>query len=131
VLLVSTEVILPAPISPSISKRSVEEIRLARPSGFAWAISEISYDDNATILASAIVQGTAVAVSDGSFKNHHGTLGFVIEGNSRTGRLVGVNVIPGETEFQSAYCSEIGGVAGILESLYCICESHDNTSGAV
>jgi hypothetical protein len=132
VLRVATEVILPRPNPPPPATRQpLEGIRLARDAGFAWAISELSVDNNAAILASAIVRGTAVAVSDGSFKNHQGTSGFVIEGDAREGRLVGVNVIPGEPDCQTSYRSEIGGVAGILEALHCVCESHDITSGAV
>jgi hypothetical protein len=53
------------------------------------------------------------------------------ESTNGTGRLVGANVIPGESEFQSSYRSEIGGVAGILESLHCVCEAHDIGSGAI
>jgi hypothetical protein len=111
--------------------RTFEEIRRNRSGGFSWAISEVTVIDNATVLASALIRGKAIAVSDGSFKNAKGTAGFVIEGDTRNGRVVGVNVIPGESEYQSSYQSEIGGVAGILKSLHCVCEAHGISEGAI
>jgi hypothetical protein len=96
-----------------------------------WAISEVTVADNTKVLASAMVCGKTIAVSDGSFKNHHGTTGFVIKGDNRSGRLVGVNVIPGKTEYQLSYRSNIGGVAGILESLHCVSKAHGVLSGDI
>jgi hypothetical protein len=117
--------LLPTPIL------SFEDIRRSRNAGFSWAISKVTVPTNATVLASALVWGKAIAVSDGSFKNAQGTAGFVIEGNTRCGRLVGVNAIPGELEYQFSYRSEIGGVAGILESLHCVCKAHSIMDGAI
>jgi hypothetical protein len=119
---------------PSIALQrtsTFEEIRQNRHDGFLWAIAEATVADNAKVLASALVPGKAIAVSDGSFKNSQGTAGFVIEGDNCSGLLVGVNVIPGESEYQSSYRSEMGGVAGTLESLHCVSEAHDISSGAV
>jgi hypothetical protein len=119
----------PTTAPPQIS--TFDDIRRKRHVGFSWAVSEVTVSDNATVIASALAQGKAIAVSDGSFKNAQDTAGFVIEGDTRSGRLVGVNVIPGEPEYQSSYRSEIGVVAGILESLHCICEAHDIREGAM
>jgi hypothetical protein len=47
------------------------------------------------------------------------------------GQIVGVNVIPGAEESQSAYQSELGGVTGILEALHCIYRAHNITYGKV
>jgi hypothetical protein len=88
---VSTEYI-PAPILFPTPTLSFEDIRRSRHAGFSWAISEVTVPANATVLASALVRGKAIAVSDGSFKNAQGTAGFVIEGDTRCGRLVGVNI---------------------------------------
>jgi hypothetical protein len=95
------------------------------------AIAEVLVDDNAKVLADALVRSKAIGVSNGSFKNNQGTADFVIEEDNRIGRLVGVNVIPGVSEFKSSYRSEIGGVAGILELLHCVCKAHDIGSGAI
>jgi hypothetical protein len=72
----------------------------------------MAVDDNGLEIAKALIQGTAIAFSSGSFKDSQGTSAFIIEGDSKKGRLVGVNVIPGEPSSQSACRSELGGVAG-------------------
>jgi hypothetical protein len=54
---------------------------------------------------------------------------FIIEGSTQVGRLIGVNVVPGETDCQSAYHSELCGIAGILEALHCICDAHSIDKG--
>jgi hypothetical protein len=100
-----------------------------RAPGFKWAIAEISVEDNGLAIAGALRNGAAIADSDGSFKDFQGTSAFIIEGATGHGRLVGVNVIPGEEESQSPYRSELGGVAGILESLHGICTAHGVTKG--
>ena len=122
---------IPAPTLAPTQLLLFDVIRRNRPVSFSWAISEVTVVDNATALASALVRGKAIAVSDGSFKNDQGTAEFVIEGDSRNERVVGVNIIPGEPEYQPAYRSEIGGIAGILESLHCLCEAHAIRKGAV
>jgi hypothetical protein len=87
--------------------------------------------DPDSLLAASITQGTVRGVCDGSFKEHQGTSAFILQGSSRQVRLVGVNVIPGSPNSQSAYRSELGGIAGLLESLHCLCQLHEITSGKV
>jgi hypothetical protein len=130
VVRVSTMDILPRPTAAA-SPRTVQDIRTRRHTSFSWAITELSVEDDGSIIAQALRDGTAIAVSDGSYKHGQGTSAFIIEGNTGAGRLVGVNVIPGESESQTAYRAELGGVAGILELLYCVCTAHSVTEGSV
>jgi hypothetical protein len=123
--------ILDQPVEEVPTPKTVETIRLIRPPGFQWAITEMSVEDNGLTIAEALQAGNAIAVSDGSFKESQSTAAFVIEGAASYGRLVGVNVIPGEEDSQSPYRSELGGVAGILEALHCICIAHSITKGHV
>jgi hypothetical protein len=109
----------------------MQEILCRHPLSFQWAFSEMLVEDNRTAIAAALSQGTAIAASDGSVNDSQGTLAFVIEGASKEGRLVGVNVIPGEPSSQSPCPSELGGVAGVLESLHCICQAHAVAEGKV
>jgi hypothetical protein len=95
------------------------------------AIAELDVDGNGGAIAHALIKGTAIAVSDGSFKNQQGTSAFIIEGASAKGRLVGVNVIPGDPSSHSACRSKLGGVAGIVEALSCICKARGVTKGHV
>ena len=90
----------------------------------------MSLADNGIAIAQALIQGTTIAVSKGSFKDSQGTLAFIIEGCSKQGRLIGVNVIPGEESSPSPNRSELGGVAGILECLHCPCVAHDIAEGS-
>jgi hypothetical protein len=130
VLLVATQEILDTPYTePALLP--VDAILKSRPAGFHWAITEMSLEDNGLAIASDIIQGTAIAVSDGSFKDHQGTLAFIIEGSSDQGRCVGVNIVPGEQESQSPYRSELVGIASALEAIHGICLVHSVTSGKV
>jgi hypothetical protein len=113
---------------------SFEEGRLLRPPLDQWAIQEITVTDDGKAMAQAIRNGTAIAVSDGSYKTGRGTAAFILETSAnftKKGRIVGVNSIPGEKEDQSSYRSEIGGVSGIVETAGIICVRHAITSGAV
>jgi hypothetical protein len=87
--------------------------------------------DNGLEIAKAIQDGTAIAVSNRSFNDSQGMAAFILKGSLPAGQIIGVNVIPGAEESQSAYPSEPGGVAGILEALHCICRAHNITYGKV
>jgi hypothetical protein len=85
-------------------------------------------------MATAIKNGSAIAVSDGSYKDGRGTAAFILEISGhydRTSRIVGVNSIPGEQCDQSSYRSEIGGVSGIVETVGILCQLHSITTGAI
>jgi hypothetical protein len=61
-------------------------------------------------MAKAIQNGTAIAVSDGSYKDGRGAAAFILETSNQfqtAGRIVGVNSTPGETEDQSSYRSKL------------------------
>ena len=65
-------------------------------------------------VAAAILRGDARAISDGSYKDGHGTSAFVLHGDCPTKTINGRNVIPGKAAIQCAYRSELGGVTGII-----------------
>jgi hypothetical protein len=119
------------PTSTPIDVTVLKAFRLTRHSSFRRAITEMEVEDNGIEIAKDLVQGSAIAVSDGSFKNQQGTAAFIIEGTSSTGRLIGVNIIPGASDSQSPYRSELGGITGTVEALHCICVIHRITQGAV
>jgi hypothetical protein len=74
----------------------------------------MTVDDNGAAIAHAILTGKAIAVSDGSFKDSRGKVAFIIEGASQVGRLVGIKIVPGKDESQTAYRSELSGIVGIV-----------------
>lgn len=61
-----------------------------------------------------ILNGTAVGVSDGSFKDEFGTASWIQESTRDTQRIMGNVLIPGFKTGQSAYMSEIGGIYGLV-----------------
>jgi hypothetical protein len=56
----------------------------------------------------------AIAVCNGSFKEGRGSLAWVLEGDSNQHRLVGGNIVPGNTSDHSAYRSELAGILGVV-----------------
>jgi len=82
-------------------------------------------------LIQAIIDGKAVAVSDGSYKDHQGAAAWIIEGADDSVRLRGAGVTPGLPEDQSAYRSELFGLWGILDSLHAFTQAHHINTGSV
>jgi hypothetical protein len=84
-------------------------------------------------LAKSIRQGTAVAVTDGSFKDTMGTAAYVLQDCliDPTCRIVSVNQTPGRAKDHTPYRAEIGGVLGIVLTLDKICDEHDIEEGHV
>ena len=60
-------------------------------------------------MAAAILHGDARAVSDGSFKDSHGTAAFILQGDNPKKAIEGRNQTHGLKQDQCAYQSELGG----------------------
>jgi hypothetical protein len=104
------------------------------PTADQWVVSQLSLADKGAGLAVSLRKGTAIAVSDGSFKDARGTAAFMIEDcdtPSAASQAIGVNTVPGSTKDHSAYCSELSGVSGIIATVDCICSAHGVLSGAI
>jgi hypothetical protein len=103
------------------------------PLSSRWAVDCFSAPDNGAAVAESIRVGTAVAISDGSYKDEFGTSALTLEplvpnsGNC----ILATNVIPGRPEDQSSYRSELGGLWGIVTMITCVCQAHGITSGAI
>jgi hypothetical protein len=79
-----------------------------------WALQNFSCIDNGETIARAIQDSTALAISDGSYKDSCGTASLVIERVNKVGRIRADNVVPSSPEDQSAYRSELSGLYGIV-----------------
>jgi hypothetical protein len=76
-----------------------------------WAIRSIHYTKNGKNIAQALIQGNAVAICDGSYKDHFGTAGFVIQRwNSKVLCITGAHITPGHPEEINPYPSKLGGI---------------------
>jgi hypothetical protein len=90
--------------------------------------------DHCQAIATAITNGSANAISDGSYDpiTHKGTSSFIIvSGKTDKDPLEGDNWVPGIPKDQSAYRSELAGVGGILASTAIIIQKYNITSGAI
>jgi hypothetical protein len=103
----------------------------ACPDNIRWAVERFAVADGGTMLADAIRQGQAVAVSDGSYKDEFGTAAYVLEGENSDNRLVVVLVSPGRPEDQQSARSELAGLYGVVVMVNLVCEHFDITDGAV
>ena len=117
--------------APSPPTSFLERLETSAPS-IRWAVGNCRVDDDGKYVAQAIRQGTAIAVSDGSFKDAIGSAGFVLEGSMYAHhRILGDCMVSGYGEDQSAYRSELCGLLGIMYSLRELCHHHHIQSGSI
>ena len=120
---------IPVPDPPT----SVEDVLSQVPLGDRWAVDKVFLTKgDYAYLAQAISQGTCLAISDGSFKNNIGTSACLLEGMDKAKhRIMAINSIPGATDSQSAYRSELGGISCIIALVQAICSLHKINEGSV
>ena len=87
---------------------------LQQRKGETWAVQEVKTSREINEIVDDIANGTAVGVSDGSFKDEFGTASWVIENASGSQRIMGNVIVPGFHSDQSAYRSEIAGIYGLV-----------------
>ena len=111
---------------------SLVQLILAPRPGRSWATSAWNNDDDGAYLAECIRNGTAKAVSDGSYKDDLGTAAFVLEGAIEEHHwILGTNRVPGIEEDQSAYRSELAGLYAIVCAVEDICKYHHIDKGSI
>ena len=91
-------------------------------------------NDNCRAIATGISQGTARAISDGSYDpfTHKGTSSLIIVADKNDKNpLDADNWVPGLPYDQSDYRSELAGVAGILSAVSIIIQHYNITSGSI
>jgi len=73
-------------------------------------------------IVKAIENGTAIAVSDGSFKPGCGATAWTIEGGMAKDKITGACLVPGTGEDHSAFRSELMGLLGIMMTVHYLLE---------
>jgi hypothetical protein len=95
-----------------------------------WAVPSLDTPQEGAQIARAIIHGNAIAICDGSYKDHFGTAGFVIQTwDQRDSRSLGTHVTPGHADNQNPYRSEVGGIFAIVVSMQAICGKYGITAG--
>jgi hypothetical protein len=88
--------------------------------------------DNGKKIAGTMIQGNAVAVCDGSYKDQFGTAGFVIQKwDSWIEYVTGAHVMPGHPDNINQYQSKIGGILAIVAVADAITVFHDVHTGNI
>lgn len=87
-----------------------------------WALRNIEIIGNVSAFFSKFTgpPKNLFAVSDGSFKDNHGTASWRISWEDSDEYLIGRTVVPGSSSVQSAYRSELTGLYGIAITLWAL-----------
>jgi hypothetical protein len=85
----------------------------ALPASSAWEIQEYALPFDLRPILQALSSGSVRAVSDGSFKDKFGASAFMVVDDDETS-ILGLNVIPGHPDDQTAYRSKLVGLFGIV-----------------
>jgi hypothetical protein len=90
---------------------------------WAWWASNLKYHEHdIRVLAEEISQGHGFAVSDGSYKDQHGTASMVLEGSTGLQRITTSVITPGSSEDQCAYRSEAAGILSTIQLVNALIE---------
>jgi hypothetical protein len=97
-----------------------------------WAVRSLDCPNEGVAIAQALLRGTAIALCDGSYKDHFGTAGFVLQqGSQREQRIVGANVTPGHSDDQNPYRAEIGGIFAIIVVVDALVQKYQLDTGTI
>jgi hypothetical protein len=97
-----------------------------------WAVQSLDCPGHGIDIARALIQGNAIAICDGSYKDHFGTAGFVLQRwDQQQRRILGANVTPGHASDQNPYRSEIGGIFAIVVVVEALVALYDIKEGAI
>jgi len=104
------------PAGPSGTPATLQDAILALPPTCLWAVQHAKSDDHGAIVAQAIAQGTAMAVSDGFLRCTLGTSAFVIEGTTSDHHVIGYNRVLGPVEEGDSHRCELAGLCAIIST---------------
>jgi hypothetical protein len=83
---------------------------------WAWWARDLTYhEQDVQQLMKEIEEGFGFAVSDGSFKEQHGTASMVLEGKTAGRRITTSVITPGDPDDQCAYRSEAAGILTVIQ----------------
>ena len=121
------------PNPPPAQHTTFTTLLQAAPPTQRWAIATLLRTDEGTQFATALRQGTALAVSDGSLKVGLGTSAFILvdRTNLTSHPIQGVNKVPGPIAEGDSHRCELAGLYAIVSSVNMIAMAHGVTDGQV
>lgn len=117
--------------STSASFKSLQDYLQSLQPNEQWCIANSLVEDGCRIIAEAIRNRVAIAVSDGSFKDAYGTAIWVLEGDTSNGRIIGCVIAPGNSSNHLAYRSELSGILAVTVMVTHLCSYFSITKGSV
>ena len=122
------------PIRGSFQHTGTSSVLPPKATESPWQGSVVSYPASFPDLLEGIRTGTAIAVTDGSFKEGMGTAAYTLSPtllSPSDASYTLVNCTPGCAEDVDAYRAELGGIYGILETANCLCLANQVFHGAM
>ena len=110
---------------------SIDDAIASYDTSLQWALPYIECPDALLPIASGIRDGTAIAVTDGSFKLQRGTSAFTLVDLASGTQLTGANHVPGICTDHCSYRSELTGILGTVILIDIVCGFFGITSGHV
>jgi hypothetical protein len=86
-----------------------------KPKWAWWATQLIYKEEDINKIIQDQEKGDGIAVSDGSYKDGHGTAAIVLEGTQEGKRITTEVMVPARTEEQCAYQSEAAGILTAIQ----------------
>ena len=119
---------LQTPAPPPIPNDFSDHLQLL-PATAHWALQSMVRIGNMLELSEALQSGTAVAVSDGSYKLNLGTSAFIVTTPGCSSHVRGANRVPGPLKEGDSYRCELAGLYGIILTVNALCQAHGISSG--
>jgi hypothetical protein len=96
-------------------------------------LDNVTYKGNVGMILQSLRDGSAKAVSDGSFlaKEKLGTAAFIVEGAIPGNYIIGDHETPGSADSQCAHRSEMFGMLALIIMVNRLCDNHGITSGEI
>jgi len=95
-----------------------------------WCLHNVHIEDEELLMA-AILEGSAIAISDGSYKNFFGTVSWTIGNPEVAALLSGQAVCPGAAPDMDSYRSELAGIYCIMAVVKKFCSFHHIEEGSI
>jgi hypothetical protein len=119
----------PQPASPAPPASTLTAQLQALPTEAHWAIKTCFTHGSIEEIVAAFRNGTAMAVSDGSFKLNLGTSGYIISTASGSSFIQGVNRTPGPLKDGDSYRAELSGLYALLLLGNTLAKAYNFTNG--
>lgn len=95
-----------------------------------WCLDSLHTQNEAGLLT-ALREGTAMAISDGSYKDTYGTAAWMIGDPDTVSFISGKSICPGAACDHDAYRSELAGIHSIIAVMKKFCEYYDILDGSI